>query len=191
MSPEQARGKPLDKRTDIFSFGCVLYECLSGKQAFSGETVSDTLSAILKSEPDWSELPANTPPRPRAPSPLPAEGPEAAAPRHRRRADRARGGTCLTGCGTGGFGSRGAALARAPRVGSRRRRARGCHHGRPVSPPTCRRRGPARRSSVRFCRLRLRNASRFIVAPSPFRRTAKRSSSPASTRALRRCSGGP
>jgi eukaryotic-like serine/threonine-protein kinase len=63
MSPEQARGKPVDKRTDIFSFGCVLYECLAGKQAFSGETVSDTLSAILRAEPDWSALPAETPPR--------------------------------------------------------------------------------------------------------------------------------
>jgi eukaryotic-like serine/threonine-protein kinase len=61
MSPEQARGKPLDKRTDIFSFGCLLYECLTGKQAFSGETVSDTLAAIIKSEPDWSALPEATP----------------------------------------------------------------------------------------------------------------------------------
>jgi len=63
MSPEQARGKPLDKRSDIFSFGCVLYECLTGKQAFSGETVSDVLSAILRAEPDWTILPAATPPR--------------------------------------------------------------------------------------------------------------------------------
>jgi Tol biopolymer transport system component len=61
MSPEQARGKALDKRTDIFSFACVLYECLTGRQAFSGETVSDTISAILRSEPDWSALPAETP----------------------------------------------------------------------------------------------------------------------------------
>ncbi|HEY3203985.1 MAG TPA: protein kinase, partial [Thermoanaerobaculia bacterium] len=61
MSPEQARGKTLDKRTDIFSFGCVLYECLSGRQAFWGETVSDTLAAIIKSEPDWSALPESTP----------------------------------------------------------------------------------------------------------------------------------
>jgi eukaryotic-like serine/threonine-protein kinase len=61
MSPEQARGKTLDKRTDIFSFGCVLYECLTGTQAFFGETVSDTLAAIIKSEPDWSALPETTP----------------------------------------------------------------------------------------------------------------------------------
>ena len=63
MSPEQARGKPLDKRTDIFSFGCVLYECLTGRTAFEGESVSDTLAAILKSEPNWTALPAGTPAR--------------------------------------------------------------------------------------------------------------------------------
>ncbi|MEX1244859.1 MAG: protein kinase [Thermoanaerobaculia bacterium] len=63
MSPEQARGKPLDKRTDIFSFACVLYECLTGRQAFFGETVSDTISAILRSEPDASALPPETPGR--------------------------------------------------------------------------------------------------------------------------------
>ncbi|MCZ6602359.1 MAG: protein kinase, partial [Planctomycetota bacterium] len=57
MSPEQARGKPLDKRTDIWSFGCVLYECLTGKQAFGGETASDTISLILRGEPDWDRLP--------------------------------------------------------------------------------------------------------------------------------------
>ncbi|MEE9292004.1 MAG: protein kinase, partial [Acidobacteriota bacterium] len=57
MSPEQARGKPVDKRTDIWSFGCVLYEVLTGKQAFAGETASDTISAILKDEPDWNRLP--------------------------------------------------------------------------------------------------------------------------------------
>ena len=63
MSPEQARGKTLDKRTDIWSFGCLLYECLAGKLAFTGETVTDTLSAILQNEPDWSALPQRTPPR--------------------------------------------------------------------------------------------------------------------------------
>ncbi len=63
MSPEQARGKPLEKRTDVWSFGCVLYETLTGRQAFSGETVSDTLVAILGREPDWQALPATTPAR--------------------------------------------------------------------------------------------------------------------------------
>jgi Tol biopolymer transport system component/predicted Ser/Thr protein kinase len=61
MSPEQARGKPVDKRTDIWSFGCVLYECLTGRLAFGGETVSDTIAKILEREPDWSLLPAQTP----------------------------------------------------------------------------------------------------------------------------------
>lgn len=57
MSPEQARSRSVDKRTDIWAFGCVLYECLSGKRAFQGETVSDTIAQILKGEPDWKDLP--------------------------------------------------------------------------------------------------------------------------------------
>jgi Tol biopolymer transport system component len=56
MSPEQARGKPLDKRTDIWSFGCILYEMLTGRQAFAGETVSDSIAAILSREPEWAPL---------------------------------------------------------------------------------------------------------------------------------------
>jgi serine/threonine-protein kinase len=63
MSPEQARGKPLDRRTDIWSFGCVLFECLSRHQAFAAETVSDAIGKILERDPDWSLLPAATPPR--------------------------------------------------------------------------------------------------------------------------------
>ncbi len=62
MSPEQAKGKSVDRRTDIWAFGCVLYEMLTGKMAFSGETVTDTLAAVIKSEPDWSALPKDTPP---------------------------------------------------------------------------------------------------------------------------------
>jgi Tol biopolymer transport system component len=62
MSPEQARGKAVDKRTDIWSFGIVLYEMLSGRAAFPGETLSDTIAAILEREPDWRALPAATPP---------------------------------------------------------------------------------------------------------------------------------
>jgi len=61
MSPEQARGTPLDKRTDIWSFGCVLYEILTGKSCFDGETPSDTLARILEREPDWSAVPEGTP----------------------------------------------------------------------------------------------------------------------------------
>jgi eukaryotic-like serine/threonine-protein kinase len=62
MSPEQARGKALDKRTDIWSFGCVLFECLTGKKLFQGEDVSETLASIIKGAPDWGALPGNTPP---------------------------------------------------------------------------------------------------------------------------------
>jgi len=61
MSPEQAKGKPLDKRTDIWAFGCVLYECLTAKRAFQGETITETVASILKSEPDWTLLPIETP----------------------------------------------------------------------------------------------------------------------------------
>ena len=61
MSPEQARGKAVDKRTDVWAFGCVVYEMLTGRAAFAGDTLSDTIAAILEREPDWSVLPAATP----------------------------------------------------------------------------------------------------------------------------------
>jgi serine/threonine protein kinase len=61
MSPEQASGKTADRRADIWGFGAVLYEMLSGKRAFAGESVSDTLASVLKTEPDWKALPAETP----------------------------------------------------------------------------------------------------------------------------------
>ena len=61
MSPEQARGRSVDKRTDIWAFGCVLYEMMTGKRAFEGETVSDTMAAILKEDPDWETLHKATP----------------------------------------------------------------------------------------------------------------------------------
>jgi len=63
MSPEQARGKAVDKRADIWAFGCVLYEMLTGREPFGGETVSDTIGKILERDPDWSLLPASTPPQ--------------------------------------------------------------------------------------------------------------------------------
>jgi serine/threonine protein kinase/Tol biopolymer transport system component len=61
MSPEQARGQAVDKRTDVWAFGCVLYEALTGRRAFKGETVSDTLAAVLEREVNWEALPADTP----------------------------------------------------------------------------------------------------------------------------------
>jgi tetratricopeptide (TPR) repeat protein len=63
MSPEQARGKEVDKRTDIWAFGCILFEMLSGVRPFAAETISDVLAAILTREPDWRALPASTPAR--------------------------------------------------------------------------------------------------------------------------------
>src|SRR5262249_44961514 len=62
MSPEQARGQEVDRRTDIWAFGCVLYGVLTGKRAFRGETLQNTVQAILESEPDWTSLPPKTPP---------------------------------------------------------------------------------------------------------------------------------
>ena len=61
MSPEQARGKPVDKRSDIWSFGCILFECLAGKRAFEGANITETLASVLKEEPDWQALPPATP----------------------------------------------------------------------------------------------------------------------------------
>jgi serine/threonine-protein kinase len=61
MSPEQARGKAVDRRADIWAFGCVLYEMLMGARPFAGDTATETLAAVLRAEPDWTALPAGTP----------------------------------------------------------------------------------------------------------------------------------
>src|SRR5262249_31887093 len=63
MSPEQARGKRVDKRSDVWAFGCVLYEMLTGRAAFAGEDIPEILSRVLQREPEWALLPANVPPR--------------------------------------------------------------------------------------------------------------------------------
>lgn len=62
MSPEQARGQPINKRTDIWAFGCVLFEMITGRMAFAGVTISDTIAAVLERSPDWTALPPATPP---------------------------------------------------------------------------------------------------------------------------------
>ena len=62
MSPEQARGLPVDRRTDIWAFGCVLYEMLTARRAFARDTIGDTVAAVLNSEPDWSAIPDIVPP---------------------------------------------------------------------------------------------------------------------------------
>ena len=62
MSPEQAKGRAADKRSDVWAFGAVLYEMLTGQRPFDGEDISDTLASVLKSEPDWNALPADVPP---------------------------------------------------------------------------------------------------------------------------------
>ena len=86
MSPEQARGRAVDKRTDIWAFGAVLNEMLTGRRAFPGDDVSDVLASVLAREPDWTVLPDHVPPGGNARNQaMPPEGLEAAASRHRRR----------------------------------------------------------------------------------------------------------
>ena len=62
MSPEQARGQAINKRTDIWAFGCVLFEMITGRKVFPGATISDTIAAVLERSPDWTALPPATPP---------------------------------------------------------------------------------------------------------------------------------
>ncbi len=61
MSPEQAKGQEVDRTTDVWAFGCVLFEMLTGRAAFAGHSVSEVISEVLRSEPEWTRLPADTP----------------------------------------------------------------------------------------------------------------------------------
>ena len=91
-SPEQAMGDRVDRRSDIWAFGCVLYEMLTARRAFHGTAVADTLGAVMRGEPDWSALPvANATGDPHTAAALPREGSRAAARGHRRCATRNRG----------------------------------------------------------------------------------------------------
>ena len=62
MAPEQAKGRPADKRSDVWAFGAVLYEMLAGRRAFDGDDMSDTFASVLKIDPDWAQLPSDLPP---------------------------------------------------------------------------------------------------------------------------------
>ena len=126
MSPEQARGQAVDQRTDIWAFGCVLYEILTGRAAFANDTLSDTIAAIIEREPDWQRLPASTPDSVRrllrrcCP-----EGSQPSSCRHPRRAMGSRRGASRTRQGCRTFNARPA--TRALRVG--RRAPRHSHRG--------------------------------------------------------------
>ena len=124
MAPEQARGKPVDKRADIWAFGVVLFEMLTGKRLFDGETVSDVLAAVLTREPTVERAAlGDSAPGPPLAAALPGAQPEEPPARHRRRARGTRRGT--PGC-AGGSGCRRAPAARAARVASVAVGGRGC-----------------------------------------------------------------
>ena len=115
MSPEQAKGRAVDRRTDIFAFGCVLYEMLTAKRAFDGEDVTDILGAVLRVEPDWNQLPDGVPAGVRRLLRLPRKESEES----QKRCDRypARSGPLAERARhSGAFGDRG---SNAPRVGTR------------------------------------------------------------------------
>ena len=98
MSPEQARGKPVDKRTDIWAFGCVLYEMLTGRAAFSGDTVADTIARVLEREPDWTALPRHhARADPQSAARMSGQGFPRTTAGHRRRRSRSTA-FCLAHC---------------------------------------------------------------------------------------------
>ena len=85
MAPEQAKGKAVDRRADIWAFGCVFYEMLSGRRAFAGDDVTDIITSVMRDTPDWNALPATTPPAIRTlHPPLPRKRSAQARAAHRR-----------------------------------------------------------------------------------------------------------
>ncbi len=118
MSPEQARGRGVDRRADIWALGCVLYECLTARLAFHGDTVADTISQVLQSEPDWSKLPVGTPPGLR----VLLHRCLTRDPRRRLRdIGEARIALEASGIAAGAVGDAATTIAPAPSVGSARR----------------------------------------------------------------------
>ena len=105
MSPEQARGLPADKRSDIWAFGCVLYEMLTARRAFAGNTVPETVAAVLTNEPDWRATARDhTAHRQSRPSTLSAEGPETTRAGYRRRGSGIGGRICRARSSGAGHG---------------------------------------------------------------------------------------
>ena len=155
MAPEQAKGRPADKRSDVWAFGCVLYEMLTGRRAFKGEDVSDTLAFILTQQPDWDALPATTPVAIRRllrrcseiAAPVPGEGSQATARRCGGYAAGDRG--CADGADSRGVARGGAASSEcaAHRVRDCRRCARG--HAGDVDADAARAAGARSRRAVR------------------------------------------
>ena len=94
MSPEQAKGKPADRRADIWAFGVVLYEMFTGRRLFTGETAAEILAGVIKDEPKLDTLPSRCPSDRRA---LPAPRSSQTLAGYRRRAHRTRGGPCRGG----------------------------------------------------------------------------------------------
>ena len=194
MSPEQAAGQPIDRRCDIWSFGVVLHELLTGRRMFAAETTSHTLADVLRAPIDLADLPPATPAR-GAPADraLPGARPQAAAARHRRGAHRPRGrarsgargvGTdgdrCRPGLGARSFfrALRTLGIFREPAGAAaldRRRRRAGARRRRPALAPRRRGAGPgAARCASRSRRPTRGGSARGTASTSPSRPTARR-----------------
>ena len=192
MSPEQARGRPVDRKTDVWSFGCVLYEMLAGRRAFSADTASDTLVAVLSREPD-SVVPAarGAGIREAASPPVPGEGQRAPPPRRRRHPSPDRGGARRASTRRPGGGRRAERFRGSS--GRSRRSSRGAG-ARPRRRPRHRRRAPLllprssrRRRSPSMSRTSRRSRRKGGGSRSPASRArCGRSSSRISTPARRR-----